>query len=873
MECKVSSIIFPYSILALNGNETSIALYLYQIYIGGVLDNVFSTFPKPMTDDVLDALCLENYLLGMFKLKWKGDCKKAFRFSIICNCRGNMNSYIGEVIGFQNAGMSDIAVQKIEEIQKFVSVAALELFPIDAKRMSDDEKSVSDAENSLIEMIKKNNANYDAILALADLYISQGKWQPALSLMQQPVEADCSACSKNLELRMKWGTILFFNGYVPLANQIFSKYATKDFEASAHEYYCGIAANISYELGIFLSVIPHILSYLHILPPFGLMLFYIIFMILSIIPFIYPSKRKFKYPPSHPNILCMLHISVDVSQNIHHLQHKGKSKDLDKMEAQEKLKGQNVWMLRLLCYKYWVEFFVKKKGKKKKPKQPKSGGKSQYDKAIDCAKKMIKLDEDFPLGHALLARSNVELIEAVDDMKDQIEASVNKADELADELLKQKAILPRFYYETMIHCGVAMYQIDGDGSKYYQKACDKAPHGETVLCKLQREKITSKMDTQATRELLIDIAKNNLNIKSYKTAMPYFAYNLDTVISSAQSWNIFDPKTDLQETNMMGYNITKPDKKPEANPNGGVAGAPPPPPTSAAPKKEKKKKSKPTPDTDDSKSSAVPPPPPTSSGGNVPPPPPEDDAANGPSIESPFRYANLCCDKWPQGRLAFSLPFDDAAAMGDAMTMLVRKELKKLGLEPQDENDLIGRLHWGGEDALQDVLDKCEGKSDPLHLGLANFAFTYKVDMGLGSDEHKQCIEQLSNVVKNLSYEGKLGFAALRGLQCVAFEADELFKEVAGMKDADGSDWLYHRHFGQYLLVVKEDYGGAVKALEKAYKTNPKKDPMTIGWYLTALAKSGMICCYIHIRSPKIYISCTIINRNEAGHSGNGDCI
>ncbi len=42
------------------------------------------------------------------------------------------------------------------------------------------------------------------------------------------------------------------------------------------------------------------------------------------------------------------------------------------------------------------------------PKQPKEGGKSQYDKAIDCAKKLIKLDENFPLGYALFARSNIE---------------------------------------------------------------------------------------------------------------------------------------------------------------------------------------------------------------------------------------------------------------------------------------------------------------------------------------------------------------------------------------------------------------------------------------------------------------------------------
>merc|ERR1712154_742952 len=169
--------------------------------MGPVMDNVFSTFQRPLFDDILEALCLESYLLGMFKLRWKGDCKKAFRFSIICNCRGNMKSYIGEVIGFQNAGMSDIAVQKIQEIQKFVSVEALELFPIDAKRMNDDEKSIEDASNSLIQLISKNNANYDAILALSDIYISRGKWQSALLFMQQVIEADTLSCNKNLELK------------------------------------------------------------------------------------------------------------------------------------------------------------------------------------------------------------------------------------------------------------------------------------------------------------------------------------------------------------------------------------------------------------------------------------------------------------------------------------------------------------------------------------------------------------------------------------------------------------------------------------------------------------------------------------------------
>eukprot|EP01084_Bolivina_argentea_P186062 320767_1 len=264
---------------------------------GPVLDNVFSSFERPLFDDILDALSFENYLLGMFKLRWKGDCKNAFRFSIICNCRLNMNSYIGEVIGFQNAGSSDIAVEKIKEIQKFVNVSALELMPIDAKRMNieDDFKNCIDAQQDLINLISKNPSNYDAILALSDIYISFGKWQSALLLMQQVIEFDCKSCNKNLELRMKWATTLYFNGYLPLANQIFKEYATKDFEASSHEYYCGLAANCFYELGKF--------------------------------------------------------------------------KDLDKMDMAEKFKGQNMWMYKYLCYKYWVEFFIKKKKNKKKKKK------------------------------------------------------------------------------------------------------------------------------------------------------------------------------------------------------------------------------------------------------------------------------------------------------------------------------------------------------------------------------------------------------------------------------------------------------------------------------------------------------------------------
>eukprot|EP01084_Bolivina_argentea_P051643 95013_1 len=245
------------------------------------------------------------------------------------------------------------------------------------------------------------------------------------------------------------------------------------------------------------------------------------------------------------------------------------------------------------------------------------------------------------------------------------------------------------------------------------------------------------------------------------------------------------------------------------------------------------------PDTDDSK-------------GDIPPPPPaqQDDikiesgsggggGGDGIQLESVFKYVNLCSNSWPSGRLTYSLPFDDATQLGEGLIILLRKLMSDIGIGPKDENDLIGRLHWGGENALQDVLDACEGKTDAQHLGLSNFAYTYKVDMGLGSDEHLQCIDAMMNVTKNLTYEGKIGFASLKGLQCISFEADVLFKEVSQMKDSDGSDWLYWRHFGQYLLLIKQDYIGACNALEKAYKINTTKDPMTIGWYCIALSKVG----------------------------------
>ena len=70
--------------------------------------------------------------------------------------------------------------------------------------------------------------------------------------------------------------------------------------------------------------------------------------------------------------------------------------------------------------------------------------------------------------------------------------------------------------------------------------------------------------------------------------------------------------------------------------------------------------------------------------------------------DSEWRHANLCEDAWPKERLTFSLPFDDATEMSEALTLLLhalRTEQK-----PTDDADLVDRLHWSGEKALQQVL-------------------------------------------------------------------------------------------------------------------------------------------------------------------------
>eukprot|EP01084_Bolivina_argentea_P154597 269460_1 len=326
------------------------------------------------------------------------------------------------------------------------------------------------------------------------------------------------------------------------------------------------------------------------------------------------------------------------------------------------------------------------------------------------------------------------------------------------------------------------------------------------------------------RTLLLGIVKKQLKdaTSSYKKACPIFEFDVDTAVALSKDWDLFSPHAELKSTDAICANITKPGEAPSS----ADAQAKP------KAKKPKAKKAKPVPDTDDEKIMTKPP-----VGNRMSVKMEDDTTAAAAPVESPRKYANLCGSVWPEQMMTFNLPFDDAIQMGNALMMLLRKEMSSAA--PSDENDLIGRLHWGGDDALQFVLDKCDGKADALHLGLANFAYTYKVDFGIGSDDHVPLIDKIAPLVKDLSYEGKIGYASLLGLQCNTSGADALFEQLSSAKDADGSDWLYHRHYGQYLLMVKHEYSGAVTALEAAYKGNHKCDPMTIGWYLAALSKTG----------------------------------
>ena len=103
--------------------------------------------------------------------------------------------------------------------------------------------------------------------------------------------------------------------------------------------------------------------------------------------------------------------------------------------------------------------------------------------------------------------------------------------------------------------------------------------------------------------------------------------------------------------------------------------------------------------------------------------------------------------------------------MSEALTLLLhalRTEQK-----PTDDADLVDRLHWSGELALQQVLSACRGATDPLSFGLRNFAYTFKVADGLGSDEHQAVIRpalMALNSLGRLGYEGVVGLASHKGM-------------------------------------------------------------------------------------------------------------
>ena len=81
---------------------------------------------------------------------------------------------------------------------------------------------------------------------------------------------------------------------------------------------------------------------------------------------------------------------------------------------------------------------LRRQGKNKEKKQSKSSGKSPWDKAVGCAKKMVRLDEQHTPGHALYARSALCLMEAADGMKDK---TAETAEAKADALKTEGAIL------------------------------------------------------------------------------------------------------------------------------------------------------------------------------------------------------------------------------------------------------------------------------------------------------------------------------------------------------------------------------------------------------------------------------------------------
>ena len=76
-------------------------------------------------------------------------------------------------MSYQNACYTETAVGRIEANQLFVSVAALDLFPLDAKRMAGED--VTPTPVALVKAIPYGSGclHYDALLALTDTFLSR----------------------------------------------------------------------------------------------------------------------------------------------------------------------------------------------------------------------------------------------------------------------------------------------------------------------------------------------------------------------------------------------------------------------------------------------------------------------------------------------------------------------------------------------------------------------------------------------------------------------------------------------------------------------------------------------------------------------------
>ena len=86
-------------------------------------------------------------------------------------------------------------------------------------------------------------------------------------------------------------------------------------------------------------------------------------------------------------------------------------------------------------------------------------------------------------------------------------------------------ILPRIYYETLAHCGVALFQMGEDGAAHYNKA--------------RRRRRTVQYDTASCKKL------------------PLFEFDADEAVTQAQAWKLFVDHAPFQE-HTSGVKITKP---------------------------------------------------------------------------------------------------------------------------------------------------------------------------------------------------------------------------------------------------------------------------------------------------------------------------